>query len=334
MKAILLQCKLETAAQKILHPMQKAQRLFENAIEKASNESKLSACDTTSERLSVTDWAALVLYWALNEFETQLEHEMLPRIKNVRTGTENKRGEEQCEYSAENKKALRRRVEQAGPDLKAVATARHWLYYGPYFSLDVLQSVKTMGNLLQFLDGIGREEGQSENEETAIEWPFPEMLVAGLDSIHASSESMVRVEVSLQLSSRSMSVRFPRDPLFVGRKDIQQKLIEAILLPPSSGPVLLRGLPGVGKDTLLAETVRLPRILHCPDITLAMWLQGNTNSLFCQQLVDKFRVHRQKVVTPVMTQVEALIAIRDWLSSNKGWLLAIEDATIACTGLW
>eukprot|EP00171_Calliarthron_tuberculosum_P023520 IDg23520t1 len=191
-----------------------------------------------------------------------------------------------------------------------------------------------MGKLLQSLHGIRREEGQSENEEAAIEWPFPEMFVAGLHSMYASSESMVRVEVSLELSSRGMSVPFPRDPFFVGRKDIQQKLCEAILLPPSAGPVLLRGLPGVGKDALLAETVRLPKIAHCPDISLAMWLQGSTNSLFCHQLVDKFRVHRQKVVTLGMTQVEALAAIRHWLSSNKGWLLAIEDATIACEGLW
>eukprot|EP00171_Calliarthron_tuberculosum_P001029 IDg1029t1 len=76
MKAILLQCKLETAAQKILGPMEKAQQLFENAIEAASNESKSSACDTTSELLSATDWKALVLYRALSEFETQLEHKL------------------------------------------------------------------------------------------------------------------------------------------------------------------------------------------------------------------------------------------------------------------
>eukprot|EP00171_Calliarthron_tuberculosum_P022379 IDg22379t1 len=129
----------------------------------------------------------------------------------------------------------------------------------------------------------------SGNGETDVGWDFPKMLEAGLDAMRASSESMVRVEVSLQLSGRGISVPFPRDPLFVGRADMQQALCEAILQPPSDGPVLIQGLPGVGKDTLLAETVRLPEIAQCSDITLALWLQASTDTSFCQQLVDKFR---------------------------------------------
>eukprot|EP00171_Calliarthron_tuberculosum_P003166 IDg3166t1 len=61
MKAILLQCKLDTAAEEISEPMSKAQLLFDNATQAASNGSNRGAFCKTSQLLSNTEWQALVL---------------------------------------------------------------------------------------------------------------------------------------------------------------------------------------------------------------------------------------------------------------------------------
>eukprot|EP00171_Calliarthron_tuberculosum_P012970 IDg12970t1 len=196
--------------------------------------------------------------------------------------------------------------------------------------LNVPHCLETMGTLLHSFKILGRNAAGPADREVAPDWDFPEIFKAGVTDVHQS----VCVNVTLQLSGRGMSIPFPRDPLFVGREDVQQQLCEAILQPPSAGPLLIHGLPGVGKDTLLSETIRLSKIAQCPEIVLAMWLQGSTNVTFCQQLVDKFRVHRPKVVSSTKSQEEALSAIREWLSSNKGWLMAIEDVTLECEGVW
>eukprot|EP00171_Calliarthron_tuberculosum_P022086 IDg22086t1 len=107
MKAILLQCKLDTAAEEISDPMSKAQLLFGKATQASSNGSSQAAFCKTNQLLSNTEWQALVLYRALNEFETQLEHELRPEIEKVYSGTENTHGEQKCEDSAEINKGTR-----------------------------------------------------------------------------------------------------------------------------------------------------------------------------------------------------------------------------------
>lgn len=300
LKATLLQCELDNAAQEISDTIENIQVLVDKAFKAIGNDAIGAGSEMATQRVSVAEWEALVLYQALNEFESRLNSQLRPEneiselesrnTSSIETCSDDGNGNDNTVAQSNRFKsfyyqdgtiafgalaykwndAQRKVVRQAGKDLKTFANARHWLYHNNSTKLDVPLCLKTMGKLLHSFKILGREATDPADNEAAPGWHFPEVFKAGINTRHTDVHLRVCVNVSLQLSGRGMSVPFPRDPLFVGREDVQQQLCEAILQPPSVGPVLIHELPGVGKDTLLSETIRLTKIAQRPEIVLAM----------------------------------------------------------------
>ena len=130
-----------------------------------------------------------------------------------------------------------------------------------------------------------------------------------------------------------MRIPIAEEPNFVGRDAEMAELAQALL--PTGARVLVHGIAGVGKDTLVAETLRgkCARVLQ--GVRTMAWLQGSTDAAFRRQLTEHFRTHQRAVLRGCEQDPQAcLAAISRWLRANGGWMFYVEDATRECRALF
>ena len=173
---------------------------------------------------------------------------------------------------------------------------------------------------------------------TAPTTPPPGPLAAAASAAPSSSPPgpsprQVRLRVRLQLSDGGMRIPIAEEPNFVGRDAEMAELAQALL--PTGARVLVHGIAGVGKDTLVAETLRgkCARVLQ--GVRTMAWLQGSTDAGFRRQLTEHFRTHQRAVLRGCEQDPQAcLAAISRWLRAHGGWMFYVEDATRECRALF
>ena len=144
---------------------------------------------------------------------------------------------------------------------------------------------------------------------------------------------MVRLRVCLQLSDEGMWIPIAPETNFVGRDTEMAELEKALL--PKGARVLVHGIAGVGKDTLVAETLRVRCAKVLKGVRTMAWLQGSTDAAFRRQLIEHFLTHQRSVLRGREQNPKACLeSISRWLRANSGWLLYVEDATRECRSLF
>ena len=134
----------------------------------------------------------------------------------------------------------------------------------------------------------------------------------------------------LRTPSVRMNVPVARVDEIVGRRETVER-ITGVLIPGAR--VLLHGLPGVGKDTVMAEVAHRSEIHSLGG--LQAWLQASSDVVLRRQLVDLFATHRPLVVAGKENNAAAAIAaIKEWLANNEDWVMFVEDASVASKTLW
>jgi tetratricopeptide (TPR) repeat protein len=140
----------------------------------------------------------------------------------------------------------------------------------------------------------------------------------------------VPTTLRLQTPHVHMSVPVARVDEIVGRGPMVKR-VTAALTPGAR--VLLYGLPGVGKDTVMAEVAHRPEIQTLGG--LQAWLQASSDVVLRRQLIELFATHRPRVVFGCENDAAAAIAaIKRWLLTNSDWVLFVEDASLASMTLW
>jgi hypothetical protein len=144
------------------------------------------------------------------------------------------------------------------------------------------------------------------------------------------ANTAVPTTLRLQTPSVRMSVPVARVDEIVGRESTVER-VAAALTPGAR--VLLHGLPGVGKDTVMAEVAHRPEIQSLGG--LQAWLQASSDVVLRRQLIELFATHRPRVVAGLDNDAPAAIAaIKRWLASYSDWVLFVEDASLGSTTLW
>eukprot|EP00041_Stephanoeca_diplocostata_P001679 m.20935 g.20935 ORF g.20935 m.20935 type:complete len:1905 (-) comp12269_c0_seq4:275-5989(-) len=141
-------------------------------------------------------------------------------------------------------------------------------------------------------------------------------------STERTEQVLVDVEVT-SLASR-MKIPMARTTALVGRKAVIEDLVAALADPGKAPRILVHGIPGVGKDVVVAEVVHHPRIQSLNGLQL--WIQATTDALFQRQMLDAFRTHRPDVVRGFECDTnEGIRLIRSWLARTPDWVIVLED---------
>ena len=265
--------------------------------------------------------------------------------------------------------AWQKRVKQAKTRLKIIAQARAALFHSDHDKwqdVDVMLTLQTMGEVLQWLHpgplaAVGGGGGSHPPAATwgpcPVDWrhhtnlaaavagatapttPPSVPLAAAASAGHSSapktipSPRQVRLRVCLQLSDGGMRIPIAEETNFVGRDGEMAELEKALL--PKGARVLVHGIAGVGKDTLVAETLRAKCARVLKGVRTMAWLQGSTDAAFRRQLIDHFRTHQRAVLRGRELDPKACLeSIYRWLRANGGWLFYVEDATRECRALF
>ena len=229
------------------------------------------------------------------------------------------------------------RIKDQDPILRCIAKARHWLFHhtawldehdNPTEAIDkVLQN---MGDVLHALHGINGNTMQEEN----YDWTYhSKELCKGLEAAKTQTDARVPVAVALQLSSGQMTIPFPVDKMMVGRDNEIKEVDDALSAGPGAR-VLIHGVQGMGKDMLAARCAQ-DFVKKTDGLELQAWLQGSTDAALRAQLVDWFETHRPSDLREAgADQQKKLDAIKQWLATNDGWFMVIEDAHWDTHVLW
>ena len=145
---------------------------------------------------------------------------------------------------------------------------------------------------------------------------------------------MVHLRVKLLLSPGGVRIPIEPERNFVGRDQEITKLEKA--LAPDGARVLVHGIAGVGKDTLVAETLRGSDVVKAlPGVHMMAWLQGSTDAALRRQLINHFLTHQHTLLRGLEQDPKACLkAIYRWLRGNGGWLFVVEDGTTQCRALF
>ena len=130
-----------------------------------------------------------------------------------------------------------------------------------------------------------------------------------------------------------MHIPIEPEPNFVGREQEVAELEKA--LEKDGARVLVHGIAGVGKDTLVAEVCRGKLVKSLPDMRIMAWLQGSTDAALRRQLIDHFRTHQRGLLRGQEDDAKACLkVIHEWLRVNPGWFIFVEDGTAQCRALF
>eukprot|EP00041_Stephanoeca_diplocostata_P035475 m.1254289 g.1254289 ORF g.1254289 m.1254289 type:complete len:1928 (+) comp24707_c0_seq5:482-6265(+) len=152
--------------------------------------------------------------------------------------------------------------------------------------------------------------------------PCHEKVVCNLAPLRPSDTIDVVVE---PLGSR-MLVPMARVPNMVGRQDTIQQAISWLVEEDAAPRILIHGIPGVGKDVMVAEVVHDSRVRALGG--LQCWIQASTDALLQRQLLEVFCTHRPHVVQGAEHDMTvALPRIASWLKDNADWTFVFEDVS-------
>ena len=130
-----------------------------------------------------------------------------------------------------------------------------------------------------------------------------------------------------------MRIPIPQERIFVGRETEVVKIEQGLHSPGSL--ILVRGIAGVGKDTLVAEVMRGKAVQALAGVQMVAWMQGTTDATLRRQLIGCFRTHRPGILQGLEDDPASCVqAITQWLRDNSGWLFVVEDATRECRALF
>jgi hypothetical protein len=140
----------------------------------------------------------------------------------------------------------------------------------------------------------------------------------------------VPTTLHLHRPSVRMSIPVARVDEIVGRQPMVERVTAALTI---GARVMLHGLPGVGKDSVMAEVAHRPEIQSL--VGLKAWFQASSDVVLRRQLIDLFATHQPRVVAGLENgTTEAIAAIKGWLATNSDWVLFVEDASLSSTTLW
>ena len=203
-------------------------------------------------------------------------------------------------------------VHSLKPHLTVVATARHWYFHNLQGSCDF---VSTFAAMHIASSAITTDDAAS----PALPWHPPPVAV-----------DAVQTTLHLHTPSVRMSIPVARVDEIVGREATVKRVTAALT---TGARVLIHGLPGVGKDTVMAEVAHQPEIQSLGG--LKAWLQASSDVVLRRQLIELFATHQPRVVAGVENDAtEAIAAIKRWLAANSDWVLFVEDASQSSTTLW
>jgi tetratricopeptide (TPR) repeat protein len=197
------------------------------------------------------------------------------------------------------------------PHFRIVATARHW-YFHHKDDCDFARTFTAMELTAKLILEHAKIDG-------AAPWRPPTLF-----------DFAIPTTLRLQTPSTRMSVPIAQVYNVVGRKSTVDQ-VTAALTPGAR--VLIHGLPGVGKDTVMAEVERSAKVRSLGG--LQEWLCASSDMVLRRQLIELFATHRTPVVAGLKNDANgALAAIKRWLATNDDWVLFVEDASISSTTLW
>jgi tetratricopeptide (TPR) repeat protein len=200
-------------------------------------------------------------------------------------------------------------VQSLKPQLHLVAMARHWYFHNLQGPCDFAGTFTAMKSAAAAIAAAA----------TSSPW-------------HPPAVATVAVPTKLHLHTPSvrMSVPVARVDEIVGREVTVERVTTALT---AGARVLLHGLPGVGKDTVMTEVAHRPEIQSLGG--LQAWLQASSDVVLRRQLIELFATHRPRVVAELENDAAAAIAaIKRWLATNSNWVLFVEDASLTSTTLW
>jgi hypothetical protein len=202
-------------------------------------------------------------------------------------------------------------VQSLKPQLLVVAHARHWYFHNLPGACNFAHAFAAMQSTATAI--------ASAAAAGPLQWRPPSV-----------AEMAVCTTLRLETPSVRMSVPVARVDEIVGRESTVER-ITAALTPGAR--VLLHGLPGVGKDTVMAEVAHRPEIQSLGG--LQAWLQASSDVVLQRQLIELFATHRPRVVAGLYNDAPAAIAaIKQWLASHSEWVFFVEDASLGSTTLW
>ena len=328
MHKVLKLCKCDDGADEIWTVLDEAQALMEKAVAVTSSAPKYAKVS-----LSLVDLQRHMLYVGICEFTERLQ-----RLVGKFRFKESSVSIPGAESGAGWPTAWQRRVKDAKTLFKTIALARSALFHSDHEKwkrLDVMSALRTMGEVLHWLHPGPLANSTVDPPKTKRgSCPHDWTHHLALKPYQKQSPSHdVDVLVSLQLSDGSMRIPITPERNFVGREREVEELEKA--LAPNGARVLVHGIAGIGKDTLVTEVLRGNFVKQLKDVHIMAWLQGSSDTAFRRQLVHHFLTHRRRVLRGHEDDQKACIkAIHHWLKTNDDWLFFVEDATTECRALF
>ena len=329
MHDVLILCKCNDGARDILAVLNEAQDLMEKAVSATS-----STPNHISVTLSLKDLQRHMLYVAICEFTERLQR-LVGKFRFKESSVSIPGAESGAGWS----NAWQRRVKDSKTLFKTIALSRGALFHSDddkWERLDVCSALKSMGEVLHWLQPGPLANPAADPPATTTRGLCPPYWKHHLilEPYKTQSPSHpVQVNVSLQLSGGGMRIPITPERNFVGRQREVEELEKA--LAPDGARVLVHGIAGIGKDTLVKEVLRGDLVKTLAGVRVMAWLQGSSDDAFRRQLVQHFLTHRRSLLRGrEKDQAACIEAIHQWLRKNSGWLFFVEDATTECRALF
>jgi len=319
MRRIFRLCKLTDRDKTMESIISHAQDLCEKSVH-ADADDVTPAC----EKVTITkdELRSHFLYTSLTQFETELARQVGP-VHIVSGHYVVKDDGSHPTFSAWTE-ARRNRFTSRKSDLKTIVLARNkFSHNNPLEELDLAKVLETMGKILNYFTGLKDSLPTTKWGTVSETWSNHISYATLLGQVR---DGKVDMQVKLVRSRSRMTIPIPPDECFTGREDDLRQVTEGLM--QNGARILVHGPSGVGKSTLIAEVIRRGEINKSADISLVGWLSGSTDQALQTDLIELFNLHHRELLRGLDTKSDArLKAIRNWLQTNDGWLIAVDDAT-------